>query len=142
MSLKIILKKKTNCFIVAGRRKAGVVEGKKITGNFRGIQEDANYNETTEVNNDTEDVAFSGVVCDQTNAGEFEPVISKFGKGGNHNIDTREYVSEKFCIPTDGHCFLKCLNFSASQETKGVAEAPYEKENFTFLMKSIDEKGL
>ena len=103
---------KLKCFIVAGTRKAGVGEGKKITGNFRGIQGDAKYNETTEVN-DTEDVAFSGVACDQTNAGDFEPVIrSKFGKGGNHNTDTREYVSENFCIPTDGHCFLKCLNFS------------------------------
>ena len=77
-----------------------------------------NYINAIDVDYDSEDVTFTGYVY-KINTPQFNKVNrSQYGNGCNFRQQIVEYRGNKSFIPSNGYCFVKCINFFTGQDYK------------------------
>ena len=118
-----ILKEYTGDFELNGLLIIGHI-GHKTIIRFEKMDDFESYINAIDVDNDSEDVTFTGHVY-KLNTPQFNVVKrSAYGKGTNY-MQTVEYHGQNCYIPTSGICFIKCNNYFTKED--------YTEEFSTFI---------
>ena len=105
-----ILQDYTGDFELNGKMIIGPIEH-KTNIRFKKMDDFENYINAIDVDNDSEDVNFTGYVY-KINTPHFKVVEqSAYGRGTNYMQEIVEYHGQNCYIPTSGMCFIKCINY-------------------------------
>ena len=88
----------------------GEIEQKKSNITFKNADDFEISINPIDVDYDSEHVIFTGCLY-KFNTPEFEKVNrSQYGRGTHFKHDIFEYIGINCYIPTNGNCFIKCIN--------------------------------
>ena len=120
-----ILEDYTGDFELIGSMLVGEVE-QKTNIRFKNVDDFEIYiNAIDNSGYDSEDVIFTGWLY-KLNTPEFKKVNrSKYGRGTDFKQDIVEYIGNNSYIPTNGNCFIKCINYFTKKD--------YTEQFLTFI---------
>ena len=110
-----ILQDYTGDFKLNGLMIIGSVEN-KTNIRFKKMYAFGSYINAMDIDYDSEDVTFNGYVR-KLNTPQFNVVKrSVYGKGTDYMQEIVEYHGQNCYIPTSGHCFIRCKNYSTNKD--------------------------
>ena len=84
---------------------------------FRNIEHFETYNNALHVDNDSEDVVFTGWLY-KLNTPEFNKVNrSEYGRETNFKQEIVEYIGSNIFIPTSTNCLKKCIKYLTCRDS-------------------------
>ena len=120
-----ILEVYTSDFELNGSMLVGEIE-QKTNVRFKNVDDFESYfNAIDDSGYDSEDFIFTGWLY-KLNTLEYKKVNrSQYGRGTDFKQDIVEYIGNNCYIPTNGNCFIKCINYFTKKD--------YTQEFLTFI---------